>query len=88
MRPGNIQSVAVQIKDGDKPHTRLKVQPTMLGRTKERSGSILRPRRQLTTIGIPYERSRSTTDAETIALKALEEPRKMRPNIVTRARFR
>jgi hypothetical protein len=39
-------------------------------------------------MGMPYERSRSTTDAETIALKALEEPRKIRPKMVTRARLR
>lgn len=49
----------------------LMVQPTISGRTNERSGSIFLPRQQFTAIGIPYERPSNTTDAETIALKAL-----------------
>lgn len=52
-------------------HTRFIVQPNQSGRLKERSGSICLPRAQFTAIGIPYEMSSSTTDAETIALKAL-----------------
>jgi hypothetical protein len=92
--------------------------------TNERSGNILLPRQQFTAIGIPYEIPRSTTDAETIALKAaniskcfqcyclsvsgaswyliwnancskllsrkknLDEPKKIQPKIVTRARLR
>jgi hypothetical protein len=49
----------------------LRVQPRISGRTNERSGNILLPRQQFTAIGIPYEIPSSTTDAETIALKAL-----------------
>jgi hypothetical protein len=64
------------------------VHPNHGVRENERSGSIFLPRAQLTAIGIPYERSSNTTDAETMALKALDEPRKMQPKIVTRARLR
>lgn len=49
----------------------LRVQPRISGRTNERSGSILLPRQQFTAIGIPYEIPSNTTDADTIALKAL-----------------
>jgi hypothetical protein len=42
----------------------------------------------LTAIGIPYAISSSTTEAETMALKALVEPRKMHPKMTTSAKFR
>lgn len=56
----------------------------VLGRTNCLSGSIFRPRIQFTAIGIPYAISNITTEAETMALKALDEPRKMHPNMITR----
>ena len=49
----------------------LAIQPKVFGRTNVRSGSIVRPRRQFTAIGIPYEMSSITTDDEIIALNAL-----------------
>jgi hypothetical protein len=52
-------------------HTMFNTQPRRLGSTKCLSGSMLRPRRQWTAIGIPYERSSNTTEADMIALKAL-----------------
>ena len=45
---------------------------------------MLRPRRQFTAIGIPYAMSNMTTEAEIMALKALDEPRKMHPKMITR----
>lgn len=65
-------------------HTILRIHPTTLGRTNCLSGSIFRPRRQFTAIGIPYAISNITTEAETMALKALDEPRKMQPKMMTR----
>lgn len=65
-------------------HTILRIQPIVLGRTNCLSGSIFRPRRQFTAIGIPYAISNMTTEAETMALKALDEPRKMQPKMMTR----
>lgn len=79
-------------------------QPTIFGMTNLRSGSMLRPRTQFTAIGIPYEIFSSTTEADTMALRALfdfkkdsgdgvtgtdlVEPKRIRPNMVTRARLR
>lgn len=60
----------------------LTVQPRNSGRTNERSGSILLPRQQLTAIGIPYEIPSSTTDAETIALKALGDVSKIQDKVL------
>lgn len=42
-----------------------------------------RPRRQLIAIGIAYETPSATTDALTIALNALVDPKKISPNIRT-----
>jgi hypothetical protein len=53
--------------------TRFAIHPSGPGRTNGLSGSILRPRRQLMAIGMPYETPSATTDAEIIALKALED---------------
>lgn len=49
----------------------LAIQPTVLGRTKARSGSMLRPRIQFTVMGMTYAISSITTEQETIALNAL-----------------
>lgn len=46
------------------------------------------PRAQLTAIGRAYEMPSSTTDADTMALNALEDPKKIQPKIVTKARLR
>jgi hypothetical protein len=48
-------------------------QPTAIGSLHRRSGSILRPRRQLTAIGMAYERSRAITADEMMALNALRQ---------------
>jgi len=37
-------------------------------------GSILRPRRRLIATGMPYVMPSATTEAETMALNALDEP--------------
>lgn len=66
----------------------LMVQPNQGARLKERSGSMFLPRAQLTAIGSAYEIPSSTTDAEIMALKALVDPKKIQPKIVTRARLR
>lgn len=39
-------------------------------------------------MGIPYDTSRATTEALRIALKALLDPRKMQPKIMTRTKSR
>lgn len=51
--------------------TTSQVHPSQLGSFQARSGSVLRPCRQLTAIGIAYERSSVTTAAEMMALNAL-----------------
>lgn len=64
---------------------RLQVHPSQLGRMKGRdAGNIFRPRRQLIAGGMPYVTPRATTDAETMALKALLDPRKIQPKMMTR----
>lgn len=65
--------------------TRLAIHPSGPGSTNGRGPSILRPRKQLMAIGIPYDKPRATTEAERMALKALEEPRNMQPNTTTQA---
>ncbi|KAL9578761.1 MAG: hypothetical protein Q9212_005512 [Teloschistes hypoglaucus] len=67
----------------------------MTGKTKGLGPNIFRPRRQLIAIGIAYETPKATTEAEMIALKALEhvktppsyllDPKKMHPKIMTQA---
>lgn len=53
--------------------TRLAVHPTNPDSLNGRdSGSIVRPRIQLIAMGIPYETPRATTDADMMALKALQ----------------
>ena len=52
------------------------------------SGSIFLPLRQLIAGGVAYVIPRATTDAETMALNALLEPRKMQPNMTTRTTVR
>ncbi len=47
------------------------VHPSHVGSFQSRSGRALRPWRQLTAMGIAYERSRVTTAAEMMALNAL-----------------
>lgn len=47
------------------------VHPSQLGSFHFRSGRAFRPCRQFTAIGIAYDRSRATTDADMMALKAL-----------------
>lgn len=73
-------------KPEDSHTIRLTVQPSHSGRTNVRvGGSCFRPRRQLIVMGMPYDTPSATTDALTIALNALVEPKKIRPNIVTTA---
>lgn len=65
--------------------TKLVVQPSQLGILKGRfSGSILRPRRQLMAGGMAYVTPSATTDADTMALYALVDPRKTKPKITTK----
>jgi hypothetical protein len=67
----------------------LQIQPIGPGSTKYRvSGSIFLPLRQLMAGGVAYVIPRATTDAETMALKALLEPRKMQPKMTTRTTVR
>lgn len=62
------KTVVSEIYDSDMMSA---VQPNQLGSTHFRSGNFFRPWRQLTIMGRPYERSRVTTEAEMMALKAL-----------------
>lgn len=64
-------------------HTISQNHPTALGNFHFLSGNAFRPCRQLTRMGIIYDRSSATTDAEMMALKALVEPRKMQPKQIT-----
>lgn len=72
--------------------------PTARGSFHFLSGRAFRPCRQLMRMGIPYDKSSATTDAEIIALNALigqlgltlskeiiylEEPRKIHPKQMT-----
>lgn len=65
--------------------TKFVAQPNQLGILKGRfSGSILRPRRQLMAGGMAYVTPSATTDADTMALYALVDPRKIRPKTTTK----
>ena len=62
----------------------MQIQPSQFGSLNARvSGSIFRPRIMLIAGGIAYETPSATTDAETMALNALEEPRKIQPKMMT-----
>ncbi|KAK2614099.1 hypothetical protein N8I77_000955 [Diaporthe amygdali] len=64
--------------------TRLVNQPSHSGILKARvSGNILRPRMTLIAGGMAYVTPRATTLAAVIALKALEEPKKTQPKMMT-----
>ena len=49
------------------------------------SGNIFLPRIQLMVGGIAYVTPKATTLADTIALKALDEPKKIHPKTITHA---
>lgn len=53
-------------------HTISVTHPKAIGSFHRRSGSVRRPRRQLTPMGMAYERSRAITAEDIMALKALQ----------------
>ena len=62
------------------------VQPSQLGMANDLvTGSIFRPLRQLIAGGMAYVMPRATTEADTMALNALVEPRNTQPKIMTQA---
>jgi hypothetical protein len=64
----------------------LQIHPKGLGITKSLvSGNIFRPLKQLIAGGIAYVMPNATTLALTMALKALLDPRKMHPKMMTNA---
>ena len=66
--------------------TILQIQPQGSGMRKGRvSGSRWRPRITTMAGGMAYVTPSATTAAEVIALKVLDEPRKMHPNTITHA---
>lgn len=66
--------------------TKFAVQPNQPGNLKGLvSGNIFLPLIQLMVGGMAYVTPKATTLADTIALKALDEPKKMHPKIITQA---
>jgi len=69
-RPGGNRNSTV-VSEMYASETMSAVHPSQPGSRHLRSGSVLRPRRQLTAMGMAYERSSATTDPAMMALKAL-----------------
>jgi hypothetical protein len=73
MQARSNSSCQVTLPTKEIQHTRFAVQPRSTGSLNDRdSGSMFLPRMQLMAIGMPYETPRATTEADMIALNALE----------------
>lgn len=61
----------------------LAIHPRGPGSTNDLAGNFVLPCKQFMVGGIAYDTPKATTEAEMIALKALLEPRKIKPKMTT-----